>query len=384
MWPNFYTLLAGPKLTIIIPVQIQRFIVLLSLTLVLILGKSFAQQKDSARFKLSGYIDVYYAGYADSVGENNFHKFPAISPKSNLFSLNVFQLTAQYTAKKLRGTVTLHHGDFVKAAWSTSLNFIQEANLGVKLSKKFWLDAGLFKTHIGTEAFLPRDNITSSISILTFYEPFFQAGIKLSYIPNDKMTVCLHVLQGYNVFKDNNKKKAAGISFSYALGTKGSIGYNNLLGDETPDSIHLSHFRFLNNLFLNYQLTPKLKVLIGGDLVTQQHSVITDSTKTAFEYGGIATLKYQLKPKLGIYARGEIFSDANGFVTGTINDATNKITGFKLWGITAGLEYKPEENAFIRLEGRQLQMDKNQEIFRWKGKDISKRLELMVHAGVTF
>ena len=142
--------------------------------------------------------------------------------------------------------------------------------------------------------------------------------------------------------------------------------------------------RLLNNLFISYNLSSKLKLLIGGDFITQQNSGIADSTKTAFEYGGIATLKYQLHPKFGIYTRGEIFSDEDGFLSGIFTDRNNKLTGFKLWGVTAGLEYKPSDNWFIRLEGRQLQMDKAQEIFHWKGKDVSQRTEWMLHAGIIF
>lgn len=364
--------------------QIQRIIVLLLLTGIFFTAKSFAQKKKSVTFKLSGYMDVYYAGYTDSVETNTYQKFPVISPKNNWLGLNIVQLTAQLSSNRFRSTVTLHYGDIPLSAWSPSLNLIQEANIGVKLGKKIWLDAGFFKTHIGTEAFVPKDNIASSLSIITFYEPWFQTGVKLAYTPNDKLFFCLHALLGYNTFVENNKKKSFGISASYTFNDKGSIGYNNLFGDETPDSIHSSHFRFLHNLVFNYQVTPKFKVQIGGDLISQRRSGIIDSNKTAIAYGGIATLKYQLIPKFGIYARGEIFDDKDGFLTGIINDTKNKLTGFKLWGITAGLEYKPEENTFIRLEGRQLQMDKNQQIFRWKSKDQSNRIELMLHAGYYF
>ena len=347
-------------------------------------GTGFAQKKDSSSFKISGYVDAYYALYTDSAGTNNYQKFPVISPKNNAFGLNIFQLTGQYNSKKLRATATIHYGDIPSSAWSPVLNLIQEANFGIRVSKKIWVDAGLFKTHIGTEALLPKDNIASSLAIITFYEPWFQAGVKLSYLPNDNLTVCLHVLNGYNSFVENNKKKSIGLAVSYLLGEKGSIGYYNLYGDETPDSIHISHTRFLHNLVFTYQVTKKLKVLIGGDLISQQNSAITNAKKTAVVYGAIATLKYQFTPTFGAYARGEMFNDDDGFLTGVITDTNNKLTGFKLWGITAGLEYKPTENSFIRLEGRQLQMNKNQEIFRWKDKNESQRFEMMLHAGVWF
>jgi hypothetical protein len=296
----------------------------------------------------------------------------------------VIQLTAQYSADKVRAIATLHYGDIPSSAWSPDFNMIQEANAGIRLSKKIWLDAGFFKTHIGTEALLPKDNITSSLAIITFYEPWWQSGIKLSYVPSDKLLLCFHVLNGYNTYIDNNKSKSFGITLTYTINEKGSLGYYNLLGNELPENISGKHMRFLNNIVFNYQFTPKLKANIGFDYITQQNSQILYSQKTASAYSGIITFKYQAKPLFGIYVRGETFSDENGFLTGYILDANKKITGYIVSGVTLGMEYKPKDNAFIRLEGRNLKMDDNQKIFLTDGKNTNSRLEILVNLGVSF
>jgi len=67
-----------------------------------------------------------------------------------------------------------------------------------------------------------------------------------------------------------------------------------------------------------------------------------------------------------------------------ITDNTGARTGYKLWGVTAGIEYKPTEESYVRLEGRRLQMDKNQFIFDYNGSLYNDRYEVMVNAGVTF
>ena len=347
--------------------------------------RSFSQTKDSAfAFKISGYVDVYYANFTDSVGTNMYQKFPDVSPKSNIFGLNIAQLTGQFTSQKARAIITFHYGDLPASAWSPVFNMIQEANAGLRITKKIWLDAGFFKTHIGTEALLPKDNIASSLSIITFYEPWWQAGIKLSYTPNDKLFICLHVLNGYNTYVDNNNKKSFGLTFNYSFGDKANIGYYNLVGEEFPDNIKTPHLRFLNNLVFTCQITPKLKTIIGVDYITQQHSVIADTTRTASVYSGIITLKYQLKPKFGIYARGENFSDKDGFLTGIITDSKSKQTGYFLNGATLGFEFKPVDNTFIRLEGRYLIMDNDQKIFRTDGANTNNRIEAFINMGVWF
>ena len=366
--------------------SMSRFILVIASILTLSPFISKAQSKDSSgsQFKLTAYLDAYYARYSDSVGVGNFQKFAAESPKHNELGLNIAQITASYTATKVRATITLHYGDLVTSAWSPVYNMIQEANMGIQLHPKLWLDAGFFKTHVGTEALLPKDNIATSISIITLYEPWFQSGAKLSYIPNDKYVFCLHILNGYNTFVDNNSKKSVGITVFYAPNDKFNVGYYNLIGDEMPDSLKNPHVRFLNNLVFNYQFTPKLKGLAGFDFISQQNSQLKDPTKTASIYSAILTLKYQMHKKLSVYGRFEMMSDADGFLAGTITDATGAITGYKLTGYTAGLEAKITETSYFRLEGRDLVMDENQKIFRTNGQMTNTRLEGMLNFGIWF
>ena len=346
--------------------------------LLLIAVSSNGQFKDStSEFKFSGYTDVYYARYSDSVGVGNYQKFPVISPKNNEFGLNIIQLTAQYNSSKIRAIATLHYGDIPASAWSPVFNMIQEANVGVKLGKKFWLDPGLFKTHIGTEALLPKDNIASSLSIITFFEPWFQSGVKLSYLPNDKFIFCLHILNGYNTFVETNSSKSVGVSFVYTMNDKFNFGYYNLIGDESPDSVKISHVRFLNNFVFNYQLTPKLKAVAGFDYIGQQNSGLIDKTKYASVYSAIVTFKYQATHMFGFYGRYELFDDKEGFLSGSMNR-------YDPSGVTLGIECKPTDNSYIRLEGRELIMDDSQKIFRTDGKNTNIRYEAMINAGVWF
>src|SRR6478672_11560988 len=94
---------------------------LLSGSFIFILGtKCLSQSRDSSavaepsKFKVSGYVDAYYAYYTDSVGTGNFQKFPSVSPRSNQFGLNTALISFQYDAQKLRAIVTLHYGDIPK------------------------------------------------------------------------------------------------------------------------------------------------------------------------------------------------------------------------------------------------------------------------------
>ncbi len=364
--------------------EFNKHIFLICVYTFLFAAKSYSESKDSAVVKVSGYVDAYYAYYTDSVGAGKYQKFPSVSPRSNQFGVNTACLTAQYDGSKVRGLITLHYGDIPVSAWSGTFNNIMEAHAGVNLIKKLWLDAGFFRTHTGAEGLLPKENFTSSVSVSTFFEPYFESGIKLNYIPNDKWSINFLVLNGYNIYEDNNEQKSIGVLATYAFSDKGNIGYSNYIGDDTPtgaDSI--THTRLFTNLFFNYQF-GKLKMQVGIDNIVQENSGIADPHKSAMELSGVLSFKYQCSGKYALYIRGEYFSDPDGFIGGIITDKTNKLTGLKLFGVTAGAEYKPADNTIIRLEARELITDQNQEIFRWKGEIKNNRLEILLNMGISF
>ncbi len=347
-------------------------------------GKVLAQKADSAVIRLSGYVDAYYGYYTDSVGDGNFQRFPSIAPRSQQFGLNTAMITASYDAEKVRGQASFHFGDISRSAWSATYPNIMEVHAGVRLCKQLWVDAGFFRTHFGTEGLLPIENICSSVSIGTFHEPYYEAGARVQYNPNDKFSINLYVLNGYNLYEDNNKKKSFGLLATYTLGNKGNIGYSNYIGDDTPTAADsISHLRIHNNLFVNYQF-GKLKAQVGGDFCVQEHSQIANPKNSATMYSGLASVKYQCCPKFAVYARGEVFNDPEGFMGGIITDTTGLLTGYKLWAVTAGMEYKPTGNSYIRLESRNIEMDGAQQVFHWKGDAEDSRLEIILNMGIAF
>lgn len=345
---------------------------------------SDAQKVDTtATYSISAYVDGYYAHYTDSVGIGNFQKFPTVSPRSNSFGLNTMQFTGHYDGERIRAITTFQFGDIAQSAWSKTYNFIQEAHAGVRICKMLWLDAGFFRTHFGTEFLLPIENITSSVSIGTFYEPYYESGLRLNFDPTKQLEINLFLLNGYGIFEDNNNKKSFGAGVTYAFSNGIGIGYTNYLGDDSPPGDSLSHLRFDQNAFINYQ-HRKITIQAGGDFGIQRNSDIVIPHKTASMYSGLTTIKYQFIKWLAVYGRGEIFHDPNGFMSTIIADQTGKLTGYKLWGVTAGIEYKPTGNSYIRLEGRRLQMDQDQNIFHYNGQDRNYRWEILFNIGLSF
>ncbi|MEZ4720982.1 MAG: outer membrane beta-barrel protein [Flavobacteriales bacterium] len=121
-----------------------------------------------SRLTISGYVSTYFAHYSDSVPIGTYEKFPTVSPYSDAFSLNIAQLSALFISQKSRANLTLQYGDIARSAWSPTFSMLQEANAGIRIVPRLWFDAGLFRTHIGLESIQPRENITSSIAIVTY------------------------------------------------------------------------------------------------------------------------------------------------------------------------------------------------------------------------
>ncbi len=335
-------------------------------------------------FSISGYIDAYYAYYNDSVGSGKFQKFPFTSPRSNAPSVNTAQLSFQYCANKIRGAAVFHYGDIASCAWAAEpYNHIMEAHAGFKIYRTLWLDAGFFRTHFGTEYLLPVENITSSIAVGSVYEPFFESGVRLDWFPVKRLEVVLYLLNGYGTFIDNNEKKSLGTNIAWLIKDNLCLGYTNYIGDDSPVGDSVMHLRTDQNLYINYQYR-KFKLVAGFDYCLQQHSDIASGTKTGTMFCGLATVKYQATKRFGIYTRGEYFSDPDALLSARITDYRGRLTGYKVSGATLGAEYKPTDESYVRLEGRMLQMDKDQYIFKDNHKPQNSRLEVMINAGITF
>jgi len=319
--------------------------------------------------RFGGYISTYYAHYSDDIEQNNFVQFPTLAPRNNQFSLNMALLSMEYKSQDLRGNITLHYGDVPESSWPAVFNLIQEAHAGFKIYKKLWFDAGFFKTHIGLESFQPRENITSSMSIMNFYDPYFLSGAKLTYLATSKLSLQACIFNGYNEYVDNNKNKALDFSASYNLNDNISFTYNFLTCDETPNDVATKHQRYYQNFYATF-IYGRFTVGLDVNFGLQEHTLKRDTTKTAAMYAGLVVAKYRLLKKLDVYGRVENFSDPNQILSTNVN------IGSYIRGTTLGIEFRPQKTAGLSAEWRILESDNL--IFRHENKMMNRRNEFIV------
>lgn len=349
------------------------------ITLLLLVTSAVSYSQDFTKFSIGGCVDTYY-GWDDDKNGNSIRQLSSTAPYRDEFRINIAQVSLKYNDEKVHGAITLQYGDIPSVNWPSGQQFIQEAYAGFQPAKRLWIDAGYFLTHIGAEGVLPKNNFLTSLTIATYYEPFYQSGIRITFDISQKFYGALHLLNGSNVFADNNKNKSVGLTLGFKPKENIEIIYNNLTGNEMPSG-SVGKLRVYNNLVVKLSPSKKVDIIIGGDLAIQENSGLTDSTASAVMYSGLAAIRLKPTSKFSASLRSEFFNDKNGFLSGVITQTDGTKAGMNAFGFTLGFEVRPVSNAYFRIEGRYLTAIDKQKIFN-EGK--SSRIEAITNIGVEF
>lgn len=342
-----------------------------------------AQSTDSTTIiSLEGYLDAGYGAYPIGSGAD-FQAFSTVFPRDNQLALNVAQLGVHYDSENIRANVVLHYGDIMQATWDNTYSAVQQANVGFHLGKGWWINTGFFATHIGTESFLPKNNYTISTAVATYNEPFYQGGANLSWEGSDRFYMELWVLNGYNLFIDNNKAKSVGGLFCFAFSENCALTYTNLFGYEQPSTVGYKTFRSYHNLYLN-ETKGRFDFQIGADFGQENYSNDADTITDAQLFNALVTVRYNITSKFSTTAKAEYFNDPEGFISGIFPKANGTTGGLNWRAITLGFEYNPVENSYFRIEGRYAETPDDLQVFGTAANPSANRLELLASLGFYF
>ncbi len=340
-----------------------------------VLFSSLFANSQSLNFKLSGYLDTYYVVDNDESFDAlsiDTRSFSYINKQKDEFRLNVAQLQGVFSYEnRVRGNITIHTGDLLHTAWEeagATNPTLQQANAGFMALENFWIDAGYFLTHIGGELLLPKDNWITSYSLVTFFEPFYQTGVKFSY-ETAKFTVQLHLLNGNGIFEDNNYNKSVGLYLNYNLNDNLSFTYANVFGNEEAGIPSNSRLLMYHNFDVYCYINDKIKV--KGQIDYSNLAAKQDIKSQSF-IGLSAEAQYSFLPKHAATIRGSYISTNEQLFIGADN-------GYE---IALGVQFKPAEMAYIRLEARRISFNEDFRPFHIYGKQEPSRLEAALNFGV--
>jgi hypothetical protein len=311
--------------------------------------------------ELSGFVDTYYtynfnkpAKECGQVGNvkifNCLHNFDVAH---NSFSLNLAELALEKKpTDSSRGgfRVDFDYGTAAAMVGGTeptgSPNYytIQQAYLSYLAPTKGALqfDFGKFVTPFGNEVIESKDNWNYSRSLLfALAIPYYHQGLRVTYSPNDKVTVAGYLVNGWNNSVDNNTGKTGIFSITFKPNAALTLIENYGGGPEANNTN--TGMRQLSDTVLTYTVDKKTSLALNYDY--GKDAALTSVTgASGVTWQGIAAyLKYQSNDWFAIVPRYEYTKDKDGFMTG----ASQNVQEFTL---TA--EFKHKDGVVMRLEYR--------------------------------
>lgn len=306
---------------------------------------SFAQILNNENLTFGAYGELYYSYDTSSPTNNELPAFLYNHKRHNEINLNLLLLEAAYKDEEIRSKVGIMAGTYSHYNLSSEpnwANFINEANIGVKLSKNknLWIDVGVLPSHIGFESVKGLDCFTLTRSIIAENSPFFEAGANLNYTSNNnKLYVALLALNGWQkIYKNDGVNELSfGSQISYQFTEKLLVNYSNFYGSN--DSDLRSDKLFFNNLYFKYNPTSKINFIWGNHL----------GFKNSNNYYGTSFItKCFLNTKISTALRYEYFLDKNA-VNVSFENPQHYLN---LNGLSLNFDYEINSKSTFRIEGK--------------------------------
>ena len=146
----------------------------------------FGQNDTLKKITVSGYGEMYYSYDFSNPQNHEKPNFIYNHKRHNEINANLILVKANYLNKNIKANLGLMTGNYSQYNLSsepTWAQFMYEANMGIKISKKhnLWLDAGIIPSHIGFESAISADCWTLTRSILAENSPYYETGLKIGF-----------------------------------------------------------------------------------------------------------------------------------------------------------------------------------------------------------
>lgn len=320
-----------------------------------------ATAQDSIKEKsisCSWFVETYFSYDFNKPTDNNRPFFIYSHNRHNEFTANLAYIKGNYNAERIRANIAFAAGTYMNSNYAAEpgvMKNIYEANAGVKIAKNknLWIDAGIFPSHIGFESAHSPSCLTLTRSIIAENSPYYESGSKITYTSdNNKWLLIGLALNGWQRIRrvPGNSLMSWGTQISFTPSDKLNLNYSTFFGTDRPDSMRL--WRLFHDVYGVFQLTDKLKLILGFDFGQEQES--KGSSKYNTWYGTAGILQYSFSDNWAAALRGEYYRDENGVIisTGTHN-------GFKTSGFSLNIDRKFGEHLLWRTEVRTLNSKDN-------------------------
>lgn len=304
-----------------------------------------------SKLTIGGYIDAYYGTNFGNANNTTIPYFVSMN-SNNSGTINLAYLDMRYNTDHFRARIVPGFGTYMNANYAAepgSLGNIVEASAGFKLTKNknIWIDAGILGSPYTNESAISKDHLMYTRSFAPEYVPYYLSGIKLSWQLHSKVNAYLYLINGWQQIQDVNKGKSVGTQIEYRPNNHHLINWNTYVGDErsalSPDS-RMRYFSDIYWIFSKHRFSATSCVYIGNQTKTKSpfHS------KNNIWWQANIIGKYDFTSKFSLSARFEYFNDDNAIQITPITP----VSGFRSYSTGGCINYKINDNALIRLEGR--------------------------------
>ena len=309
---------------------------------------AMAQEETPApKFTVSGYVEAYYGFDFNEPASHTRPGFLYNHTRHNELNVNLAYLKGNYTSDRVRANLALMAGTYAQynlAAEQELLRHVYEANVGVRIGKNIWVDAGIMPSHIGFESAVSKDCFTLTRSLMAENTPYYETGAKITW-SNDKWTVAAMYLNGWQRIKrpDANQTPAFGTQLTFKPSSKVTLNWSTFIGNDKPDSVR--QMRYFNNLYGIFNITDKFSLIAGCDYGLEEKEKGSGDLNNW--YSPILIARYAVTDKVALAGRYEYYNDENGVII-----ATGTPNGFKTSGYSLNLDVAPVNNVLFRIEGK--------------------------------
>jgi Putative beta-barrel porin-2, OmpL-like. bbp2 len=323
--------------------------------LALILAQASAQDssiRSATPFQVEAFVEAYLSYDFSKPEDHQRPPFLYNHSRAGEVNINLAYLKGSYNTNRVRMNLALAAGTYMNANYAAepaTLQFLFEANAGIRLAKKkkLWLDMGILPSHLGFESAVSLDNWTPGRSLVAENSPYFETGIRLGY-ENDPGTwnFNLLALNGWQTITrvPGNSMVSWGAQVQYKPSATWLFNYGNFIGTVYPDSTR--RIRHYHNFYARYQ-RGRFGLIGGFDIGQEEKSPGDDAWNTWFTPVVIA--QFRPSDAWAFALRGEYFSDPANIVI--IQQGPGD---FKATGLSFNADFFPIPNAALRMEYRWL------------------------------
>lgn len=308
---------------------------------------SNAQQKDSLNSKLSidfsGYVDTYFTAASSYGNDEKLEPYLYNYTKNNKAEINLALFKTQLTFRNLYAKIGIQTGTYAKTNYPKAQQWLNEATIGLKISPKSAIEAGVLPSYIGFETATAATNLTASRSLLAENSPYYMTGIKLNHQFDEKWFLAVMLSNGWQTISNTlNKLPAFGTQLQYKPNENTLYNWSTFIGDVTTNGNFTT--RIFSNFYVDKTWKNGMKTQLGFDMGWQQRNT---TSSWAIWYSPVLIQQYQFNTKWAIAYRIEYYHD----IENTLIQPTHLLP-FKTIGNSLNLDYNLSKKIKCRTEGK--------------------------------